>query len=246
MARQVYFDPFGQRAAGYQQGLQDEMRLQDNTRRARLADWQYENEAPLQLRAMQRADQLGEASLPYDIDNLGIRQRMGLATLAGQELPILSRIGQATANYAPYYSAALQYGSGQYLDPEGYRPAMTQQIRDVFDMNPSLSQPGYYDTLAQQYGVDPYGLRNALYNQPFTLTPEHEMGTDRYFGYDRALELAEQQAAARQQMYANDVSQANLGIRQGQLDVSRQRLQNQTYGGQDDGSYIYDPYQEDF
>lgn len=65
MARQVYYDPFGMRLQGERMGREDEIGLQSATRQARLSDWQYNNELPLELRARQREDRFQQFYDPF-------------------------------------------------------------------------------------------------------------------------------------------------------------------------------------
>lgn len=64
MARQVYFDPFGNSLRGYRQGQQDEQTLQHNTRAARLADYNFNSVLPLHTQILRNQADLSSYSLP--------------------------------------------------------------------------------------------------------------------------------------------------------------------------------------
>lgn len=156
MARQVRFDPFGMQLAGEQAGLRDEAFLQDQTRRARASDYQFNTLNPLALNELQRRDTLGAAALPYDIDALGINQRMARANLYGAENPIYNQIGLRTGMFNPQAANDLSFlynysGIGM--------PAIQQQAQQAYYGAQQL--PGFDPTqadalaqnFAQQYGV---------------------------------------------------------------------------------------------
>src|SRR5690606_36234405 len=126
MARQVFYDPYGMRQAGYDQGMQREMQVQDQTRRARSADWDYSYMAPLRLQAAQRTDRYGEAALPYQINSLGINERAALGNLYDAEQTRLGRYGEIRADYSPAYADQDFYVSGQYLSAPQYRAPYAQ------------------------------------------------------------------------------------------------------------------------
>lgn len=65
MARQVYYDPFGMRTAGYQAGVGDEQAVQGATRAARQLDWDFGMMNPLRLQAAQREEQFQQYGDPF-------------------------------------------------------------------------------------------------------------------------------------------------------------------------------------
>lgn len=213
MARQVYYDPFGARLAGYQAGVNDEVQLQDQTRRARASDWDYTNIAPLQLSQAQRANSLGEFADPYMRNQYGINQRMQLANLFGAEQPNYERIGQATGNYSPALVNAANYGSGMSLGSEQFFAPQVRQANDVLSQNPAVLEQSYIAQLAQLFGIDPQAFSAYDAQQTGTISPAVESGYDQYLGYDRT----------RQMGMDNRLFGADAWLRQYQ----QQQLQNQ-------------------
>lgn len=185
MARAVYYDPFGQRTQGYREGINDEVQLQDQTRRARASDFDYNNIAPLRLEQLQRANALEQFADPYLRNQYGIQQRANLAGLAGAELGVNALTGQATGNYAPYQATALNYGSGRSLGSEQYFPA---QVRAYSDIN--AGQMPDMAGIATQFGIDPQIFQQALQMLTGTVSPAVEQGIDSFYGFDRARQLA--------------------------------------------------------
>lgn len=213
MARQVYYDPFGARLAGYQAGVNDEVQLQDQTRRARASDWDYNNIAPLQLSQARRAESLGEFADPYMRNQYGINQRMQLAGLFGAEQPNYERIGQATGNYSPALVNAANYGSGMSLGSEQFFAPQVRQASDVLAQNPAALEQNYIYELAQLFGVDPRAFAAYDAQQTGTISPATETGYDQYLGFDRT----------RQMGMDNRLFNADIWQRQYQ----QQALQNQ-------------------
>lgn len=200
MARQAHFDPFGKRVDGYRAGVEDEMKLQDQTRRARSSDWDYQNMSPLRLNAAQRIDTLGNAALPFDIRALGIRERGAEATLAGQELPVLSRYGEISGNMAPHNARLLQYSSGQYQDPYDMFTGLSRELYDTYNNDPALQQPDYYQAMGQRYGFDP----QTYLRQRGMMAPINQNGNQsslEYAGFDKARQLVDDQRAMQIQQY---------------------------------------------
>lgn len=67
MARQVFFDPFGSYTEGFDRGAARQTQTEGAVRNARAQDFDFNNLAPFRLAAAQREDQLGKATLPYQI-----------------------------------------------------------------------------------------------------------------------------------------------------------------------------------
>lgn len=223
MARNVYYDPFGQRTDGYRMGVQDEVGLQDQTRRARASDWDMDNMAPLRLNQAQRNDAMGQFAVPYLQNQYGIDQRRNLAGLYPMEQRNFEGIGQATGNYAPALTNASIYGSGQQANlqqPEMFAP-MNRQMFDMFQQNqgnmqgPGVETPEYLQQLYQQYGVSPQQYQQYQGGLSFNAGPQAEQGYDQYLGYDRM-----RQANVDQRMLYND--QWNRQVQQQQLQVGQQ------------------------
>lgn len=214
MARQVYYDPFGSRLAGYQAGVNDEVQMQDQTRRARASDWDYNNIAPLQLSQAQRAESLGQFADPYMRNQYGINQRMQLANLFGAEQPQYERIGQATGNYSPALVNANNYGSGMSLGSEQFFAPQVRQAYDTISQNPAVAEQAYIEQLSQLFGIDPRAFQAYEAQQTGMLSPAAERGYDQFLGYDRT----------RQMGLDNRLLNADTWLRQYQ----QQQLQQQT------------------
>src|SRR6186713_3492013 len=90
MARNVYFDPFGQRTEGYRAGVQDESALQGATRAARGIDWDYNNMAPIRLGEAQLAYDYNKFATPY---NQKVLQRADVAGDIAQAAGVANRSG---------------------------------------------------------------------------------------------------------------------------------------------------------
>lgn len=185
MARQVFYDPFGQRMNGYRAGIQDETNLQDQTRRARASDFDYNNIAPIRLEQLQRTNALEQFADPFMRNQYGIQQRANLAGLANTELGVNSIIGQSTGNYSPYLATALNYGSGRSVGSEQFLPA---QVRAYGDM--TAGQTPDMAAIAAQFGIDPQIFQQALQMLTGTVSPAVEQGIDQFYGFDRARALA--------------------------------------------------------
>lgn len=191
MARQVYFDPYGQRVEGFRAGVQDMMNLQDNVRRARASDWDYNNMAPLRLSAAQRQDEYGRAKLPYDINALGINQRMAVGNLFDADQRRNWEYGATRADYAPAFAAQDFYHSGRYLDAPQYLPTYQQFIQPGLEGRdmPSIQ------ALAELNGIDPRALMQvfgSLYGS--APTPEAAHGMDQWNLWDRTRQYANDNA----------------------------------------------------
>lgn len=65
MARQVMFDPFGSYTQGFDQGVGRQIQQEGAVRQARAQDYDMNVMAPYRLAAVQREDQLGRTTLPY-------------------------------------------------------------------------------------------------------------------------------------------------------------------------------------
>lgn len=218
MARAVYYDPFGMRTNGYRAGVQDEIAIQDNTRRARAADWDYNNMAPLRLQQAQRADALDQFAQPYLQNQYGINQRANLASLFRQEQPNYESIGQATGNYAPALVGALNYGSGQSLGSEQFFPAQVRQASDTIAQQPQVATSDYIANLAGMFGINPIAFQQFLQQQTGTISPEAEVGYDQFLAYPRTFQQAQMAQDKQQQDWTRQVQQGELGMRQQQID----------------------------
>ena len=212
MARQVYYDPFGSRLAGYRAGVQDETGLQEQTRRARVADYDFNNFAPLRLSQAQRQDQLETTALPYQQQAYGIQQRAALAGLFGAEQPNFERIGSVTGNYAPAIANAQFYGSnptGAYLqNPEAFAP-YARQLSDMF-RGVDITAPTYGTQMLQDFGIGPEAYQAATQGLTGVVGPQAEAGYDQYLGFDRGLQLAQQNRQAASDIWQQQYQQGAL------------------------------------
>lgn len=137
MARQVFFDPFGSYTEGFDRGAQRQTQTEGAVRTARAQDYDFNELAPYRLAAMQREDQLGRATLPYQMqlapfaldtaranryDTL-LRQAKDYATLFNTPAP-LEHLANQYFNITPAQS---QVGNG---------PPVTELFMTGRDGNP--------------------------------------------------------------------------------------------------------------
>ena len=102
MARQVYFDPFGSYTKGYDSGVSREMQVQDNTRRARAQDFNYNYMMPLEYRQAQRMDALGEFSLPFQKRAVQYADQLGRNNVYTSNQDINREVGVSLGITQPY------------------------------------------------------------------------------------------------------------------------------------------------
>lgn len=215
MARQVFYDPYGMRQDGYDLGVQREMQLQDQTRRARVADWDYANMAPLRLQGAQRQERLGAYGEPYQRNAFGINQQAALGALHDAEQTRLGRYGEMRGDYSPAFADQDLYASGQYLNAPQYRPAYAQQLRQTADVSAGMLDPEMQASaaqLAQTFGVDPRAfldLIQRMIGTPFT--PQAEQGFDQYQTWDRARQYGLDRAGITQNRAAMEAAASNAG-----------------------------------
>ncbi len=88
--RQVYYDPFGMRMAGEQAGIRDEAFLQDQTRRARQSDYEFNVTQPLELQGLRREN---------DYANFYDPMRRQGAQFANNQLARDDKFGAATNDF---------------------------------------------------------------------------------------------------------------------------------------------------
>lgn len=207
MARQVYYDPFGQRTTGYRAGIEDEVSLQDHTRRARASDYDYNQIAPIRLETMQREQALGQFADPYLRRAYGLQERGNTASLAGAELGIRAQTGQATGDYAPYITTATNYNSGNSAGSEQYYPAQVRAYSQVLQ-----NQIPEVAALEQQFGLQPGALQQWIAQQTGTISPDVENGVDQFFGYDRAMQLAQANSAQNALDFTQQLQGQNTAI----------------------------------
>lgn len=184
MARQVYYDPYGMRTEGFRAGMKDMMELQDQTRRARASDWDYNNIAPLRLAQARREDQYGIAALPYRERALGINENTQLGGLYDANQQRFAQYGMQRGDYAPLLADQDLYTSGQYGQASALRSPYMQYTRANLDQSwdtfPGLEQ------IAANFGISPQVLGQALNQVYGNVTPQTERGVDSYYLYDRS------------------------------------------------------------
>lgn len=112
MARQVYFDPFGQRVEGYRAGVQDEQALQGATRAARTLDWDYNNMAPIRLREAQLVADQNAFAAPF------VNRAIARTDFENEALTNAG-IGMRTGNWTPQQMADLQRTGVATTQPGG-------------------------------------------------------------------------------------------------------------------------------
>lgn len=175
--RSVYYNPFGMRLAGMQQGIRDEAFLQDQTRQARNSDYDFQYIKPIELHNLQRNSQFADYADPYLRRNLGyteqategglydseLQRRLGVMLRTGDQnlprqldynrYPVDGRVApQVHAQRTPQQQAMDSwYG---VLDQEGITPGsdIANQYARSFEQMYGLT-PGYFDN-PNQMGLD--------------------------------------------------------------------------------------------
>lgn len=131
MARDVYFDPFGSFAGGYERGAQLEQQQQTQLRAARDSDYKFNTLNPLELQGLQRENYYGQRKLPYDVAALPIAYSNAVVDNQNKQLGF----GQSAAQYGSFgplletirstmppgitYNYDPQTRTAQFLDPQG-------------------------------------------------------------------------------------------------------------------------------
>lgn len=179
MPRQVYYDPFGMRLQGEHMGMQDEIGLQSATRQARLADWQYSNELPIQLQAAKRDEAYQQFYDPYRRNAATVGNDVLNADWWDNERRRREAVAMTTGNYG-MVQAQDQARYPTTLQP-GARHAVPSPANLAFDdWNGVMKQEGINaaDPVAMHYQnqfEDMYGLpRGTL------MRPEAQMGPQTY------------------------------------------------------------------
>lgn len=185
MARQVYYDPFGMRMQGYRMGVQDETGLQSSTRQARLSDWQFNNELPLQLQAAQREEQFNQYADPFRRRGLDYTEQATQGGLYDQEFNRAGQFGLATGIDAPLNNLMFNR----------FTPDRTYTELDPATGLP-IADPTYFYN--QRGGMSQYGVRPGssldFLDRDFSLRLAEMQAQDMY-----RRQQAEQAAAAAQQ-----------------------------------------------
>lgn len=144
MARQVFFDPFGNYTEGFNTGAGRQIQTEGATRQARAQDFDYNNLAPFRVSAAQRQDELGAATLPY---------QKALAPYA---------LDTARANR--YDTLARQ--SGEFAKAFGIPAPYEQNAYSYFGITPSTTQVGNAPPVTQFFMQGQDGNPVAVAQQP--------------------------------------------------------------------------------
>lgn len=131
MARQVFFDPFGSYAQGYDTGTQREMQMQDATRKARAQDFSYNYMLPFEYKNAQRQDELAAFGLPYQKNAIQYSDQLGQNNVYNSNQGIAKDFGIQYGITAPYTNTAFQRFNitphlDQYTTPPAEPPQVTQ------------------------------------------------------------------------------------------------------------------------
>lgn len=104
--RQVYFDPFGSYTAGHATGVNTQMGVERGAREARDSDFNYNYMMPLELRAAQRQDRLGEFGLPLQMNALRYADQLGQNNVYTSNQNIAADFARMYGVTAPYDATA--------------------------------------------------------------------------------------------------------------------------------------------
>lgn len=256
--RQVYFDPFGSQLEGFRQGVQDEVGLQDQTRRARASDWDYNNMAPLHLQAAQQAQRIANAQEPYTIRGFGLQEAQQAAQTAATQQPLYDQLALRTGDGAPGLANLQNFGLGTngYIQSAPYFGAQAatygQQLRTGLDPASDDYEHVLANT-AQQLGLDPQAFIQHMRNMPSQVTPDMEKGQDQYLNRDFARSLANDNftynQGAQQNWYERQkatIEAQNASLKPEWLRIAEQNAMMRGgigggYGGGYGGAGGYDP-----
>lgn len=179
MARQVFFDPFGQRVEGMRQGIDDEQSLQDTTRRARAADQDFNVNAPLRSALLQDAATLSRTSLPFQQRGLQLSEGANQIALADARDQFFSRIGGATGDRSAQITNAIAATRPGFGTSDPNVTALATDVNRQFDQFPESTiqdLQSYAEFIAPRYGVAPEVLMNLPEFQQLLVQPFGESG----------------------------------------------------------------------
>lgn len=208
----IYYDPFGMRLEGYRKGVQDETGLQEQTRRARVADYDFNTLQPLRTAQAQRQDQFEQAALPYNIRGLDIAERMGLSNLFTNENNAGQAAAQNTGDYggvlanSELYSRGAPYYLGQSYNTN-YLPLRNYES-DFQANNPAMSQPTYGESLLYGTGVTPEQWSNYLGQGRFNFHSGQDQNIDQRLNFNNAIRTQEAQRLQKAQDWNYQIQQA--------------------------------------
>lgn len=219
--RQVYFDPFGSYQSGYDAGTAREGQTQAATRVARQEDFNYNYKEPLNLAKMQRADTLGQAALPYEVNNLGYSDQLAKDAVFNSGMNIHNGYAQVTGNGAPGINAYNAY-EGVYTAPmQGSPNAPAGQQPAQFDPNNTgslLAEHGYtHQQIAMMHPEQAQTLAEVFHHSK-QLTADEQAGVNaqesRQFGVRQQDQLTPEQARSvalqEAQQFGPQSSQYNI------------------------------------
>lgn len=223
MARQVYYDPFGQRTEGYRQGVADEVGVQNAVRQARQQDWNYNNVLPLALKGAQREEDFQQGFDPLRRRN-AMYESAGLANKNAYDAFTNNvTMGSALGTQAPAEATARAYWSGNFGIP-GVQEGITDILTRGYAGQP-VGQDLYSEVI-DQYGFNPMQgqqIVDSLRMLPFN--PAREGGIDQFGNFAKALQLAQEQRQQYEAAQRVNFQNAGLGIQQQNADSSAQRAE---------------------
>lgn len=246
MTRSVYYDPFGMRLAGYRLGQGDEVNLQDQTRRARASDYDYNTLAPLRLQGMQREENFANYYDPYRRKAAQYADTMSQGNVFDAERARRENIAMTNGNWGlpesydntryPAQSVGVQHPTptptnNAWNDLLG---VMQQEGWDTTDpatySNPTIQH--YISSYEKMYGLAP-GTLGATNTQRNVAPPSNIMSyTDPATG--QTYQYVTDPHAYEQRAWMPQAQQfAEFGLRQQQLQNSAgyQDLQRQYLSG---------------
>lgn len=174
MARQVYFDPFGRYTEGYDQGTGRELQMQREGRQNRLADYQYNNFLPLQLRNAQREDTVGQAVMPYRIAAAPLSYEEQRAQLFGHQTANDLAVSRALGIGTPFAQHVAQYYGLNYAPGANgavnWTDSQNNPVGSTGDINSTVFNEANYeraekereDALRQFQVTSDVGFRGAM------------------------------------------------------------------------------------
>lgn len=233
MARQVYFDPYGMRTQGFDTGVQREMQLQDQTRRARASDWDYNNMAPLRLMGAQRQERLGAFGEPYAQRAYGINERAGQANLFNLEQPIYDQTAGIIGDYSVARANRDMFNTGNYQNADQFRQPYAEYIQPLYQG----AETRMLADIATQYGINPQVLQQLIpiLSRFGQYSPAAERGQDEHNLYDRTRQYGLDTAGITQGRAAMDAAAMNAGTNA----LNAQTLGYDRYNNRGDGAGGY-------
>jgi hypothetical protein len=175
MARNVYFDPFGSYAEGFDRGAGRQIQTEGAARTTRAQDYDFNTLAPYRLNAVQREDELGKTTLPYQqalapfaLDtartnrfDAQVRQGKDFATLFNTPAPLEQLYYQhygitptsTSVNGGPPSTELFMNGQNGQPVSIGQQPNMGQSILDYLNWQRDIQSRQLQNTQQYQQGV---------------------------------------------------------------------------------------------